>query len=124
MSACRKSPSATSGRPRSDRTWTHRQLILTPQDAPTHGGSTVAVHPLLGPHVRLQEEPERHVWQAEVRSDLDSPSTDPDPSGRTDPRRKHGSSASAAGPACPLAGRARAPRLAGRGPIGPGLTVN
>ena len=26
----------------------------------------MAVHPLLGPHVRLQEEPERHVWQAEV----------------------------------------------------------
>ena len=24
------------------------------------------MHPLLGPHVRLQEEPERHVWQAEV----------------------------------------------------------
>jgi polyketide synthase 5 len=46
--------------------WTHRQLILTPQGSPTHGGSTVAVHPLLGPHVRLQEEPERHVWQAEV----------------------------------------------------------
>ena len=27
---------------------------------------TVSVHPLLGPHVRLPEEPERHVWQAEV----------------------------------------------------------
>ena len=25
-----------------------------------------AVHPLLGPHVRLPEEPERHAWQAEV----------------------------------------------------------
>jgi polyketide synthase 5 len=47
-------------------TWTHRRLILTPQGSPTHGGSTVSVHPLLGPHVRLQEEPERHVWQAEV----------------------------------------------------------
>ncbi|MGA8330225.1 MAG: polyketide synthase dehydratase domain-containing protein, partial [Mycobacterium sp.] len=49
-------------------TWTHRQLILTPsaQGTPTHGGTTVSVHPLLGPHVRLQEEPERHVWQAEV----------------------------------------------------------
>ena len=46
--------------------WTHRRLILTPQGSPTHGGSTVSVHPLLGPHVRLQEEPERHVWQAEV----------------------------------------------------------
>jgi polyketide synthase 5 len=49
-------------------TWTHRQLILTPsaEGSPTHGGSTISVHPLLGPHVRLQEEPERHVWQAEV----------------------------------------------------------
>lgn len=28
--------------------------------------NTVAVHPLLGPHVRLPEEPERHVWQAEI----------------------------------------------------------
>jgi acyl transferase domain-containing protein/NADPH:quinone reductase-like Zn-dependent oxidoreductase/acyl carrier protein len=46
--------------------WTHRQLILTPQDTSAHGGSTVSVHPLLGPHVRLQEEPERHVWQAGV----------------------------------------------------------
>ena len=27
---------------------------------------TVAVHPLLGAHVRLPEEPERHAWQAEV----------------------------------------------------------
>ncbi len=27
---------------------------------------TVSVHPLLGAHVRLQEEPERHVWQGEV----------------------------------------------------------
>ncbi len=46
--------------------WTHRRLILTAREAPTHGGSTVSAHPLLGPHVRLQEEPERHVWQAEV----------------------------------------------------------
>ena len=27
---------------------------------------TVAVHPLLGEHVRLPEEPERHAWQADV----------------------------------------------------------
>lgn len=49
-------------------TWTHRQLLLSPdgEESPTHGGCTVAVHPLLGPHVRLQEEPERHVWQGEV----------------------------------------------------------
>ena len=30
------------------------------------GCRTVAVHPLLGSHVRLPEEPERHAWQAEV----------------------------------------------------------
>ena len=49
-------------------TWTHRRLWLSRdgQESPTHGGCTVSVHPLLGPHVRLQEEPERHVWQAEV----------------------------------------------------------
>jgi polyketide synthase 5 len=49
-------------------TWTHRQLMWSRerQESPTHGGSIVSVHPLLGPHVRLQEEPERHVWQGEV----------------------------------------------------------
>ncbi|OBJ27432.1 type I polyketide synthase [Mycobacterium sp. 1245801.1] len=49
-------------------TWTHRRLWLSGggQESPTHGGCTVAVHPLLGSHVRLDEEPERHVWQAEV----------------------------------------------------------
>jgi polyketide synthase 5 len=49
-------------------TWTHRRLLLSRngQGSPTHGGCTVSVHPLLGPHVRLQEQPERHVWQAEV----------------------------------------------------------
>jgi len=49
-------------------TWTHRRLFLTRngQESRTRGGSTVSVHPLLGQHVRLQEEPERHVWQAEV----------------------------------------------------------
>jgi polyketide synthase 5 len=49
-------------------TWTHRRLLLSrdDQESPTHGGCTVSVHPLLGAHVRLQEEPERHVWQAEV----------------------------------------------------------
>jgi polyketide synthase 5 len=46
--------------------WTHRRLLLTAQDAPTHGTTTVSAHPLLGAHVRLQEEPERHVWQADV----------------------------------------------------------
>ena len=49
-------------------TWTHRQLWLSDEgeEAPTHGGHTISVHPLLGPHVRLQEEPERHVWQGDV----------------------------------------------------------
>ena len=49
-------------------TWTHRRLLLSrdDQESPAHGGCTVAVHPLLGAHVRLQEEPERHVWQGEV----------------------------------------------------------
>ena len=49
-------------------TWTHRRLLLSrdDQESPAHGGCTVSVHPLLGAHVRLQEEPERHVWQAEV----------------------------------------------------------
>ncbi|UMB72305.1 sulfolipid-1 biosynthesis phthioceranic/hydroxyphthioceranic acid synthase [Mycobacterium paraterrae] len=46
--------------------WTHRRLILTPRDVSSGGGSSVAVHPLLGAHVRLQEEPERHAWHAEV----------------------------------------------------------
>ncbi|OBF13769.1 polyketide synthase [Mycobacterium sp. ACS4331] len=49
-------------------TWTHRHHWLSGggQDSPTHGACTVSVHPLLGEHVRLQEEPERHVWQGEV----------------------------------------------------------
>ncbi|HVQ48627.1 MAG TPA: sulfolipid-1 biosynthesis phthioceranic/hydroxyphthioceranic acid synthase, partial [Mycobacterium sp.] len=49
-------------------TWTHRRLMLSRggHDSPTHGGCTVSVHPLLGAHVHLQEEPERHVWQADV----------------------------------------------------------
>ncbi len=49
-------------------TWTRRRLWLDHEsdESQTHGGNTVSVHPLLGPHVCLQEEPERHVWQAEV----------------------------------------------------------
>ena len=47
--------------------WTHRQLLLSREtgDQP-HGTSVQAVHPLLGAHVHLYEEPERHVWQGEV----------------------------------------------------------
>ncbi|BBY06289.1 sulfolipid-1 biosynthesis phthioceranic/hydroxyphthioceranic acid synthase [Mycobacterium noviomagense] len=49
-------------------TWTHRHLMWSRenQESPIHGGCTVSVHPLLGPHVHLREEPERHVWQGEV----------------------------------------------------------
>ena len=50
-------------------TWTHRHLLLSregQESSPTRGALTVSVHPLLGAHVRLQEEPERHVWQGEV----------------------------------------------------------
>ena len=49
-------------------TWTHRQLMLSHdgQDSRAHGHFAVSVHPLLGAHVRLREEPERHVWEAEV----------------------------------------------------------
>jgi polyketide synthase 5 len=49
-------------------TWTRRSLLLSRdgQDSPTRGGCTVSVHPLLGAHVRLREEPERHAWEAEV----------------------------------------------------------
>ncbi|PEG33479.1 polyketide synthase [Mycolicibacterium agri] len=49
-------------------TWTHRRLWMDGEDhkASTRGGSTVSVHPLLGQHVQLPEEPERHVWQAEI----------------------------------------------------------
>lgn len=32
----------------------------------SHTGAVQAVHPLLGAHVHLLEEPERHVWQAGV----------------------------------------------------------
>ncbi|MDT5015151.1 MAG: polyketide synthase 5, partial [Mycobacterium sp.] len=52
-------------------TWTHRRLWFSNdgQEGPPRGGYTVSVHPLLGSHVRLQEEPERHVWQGEVGTD-------------------------------------------------------
>ncbi|MBJ7338424.1 sulfolipid-1 biosynthesis phthioceranic/hydroxyphthioceranic acid synthase [Mycolicibacterium sp.] len=45
--------------------WTHPRLILT-RDGQEQGTSTLAVHPLLGAHVRLPEDPERHVWQSDV----------------------------------------------------------
>ncbi|WIM88720.1 sulfolipid-1 biosynthesis phthioceranic/hydroxyphthioceranic acid synthase [Candidatus Mycobacterium wuenschmannii] len=49
-------------------TWTHRQFVyeLDSKDLRARGVNSVAVHPLLGAHVRLLEEPERHAWEAEV----------------------------------------------------------
>jgi acyl transferase domain-containing protein/acyl carrier protein len=49
-------------------TWSHRPLLLarSGQDSRTRDACMVAVHPLMGAHVRLQEEPERHVWQGEL----------------------------------------------------------
>ncbi|MGH3564163.1 MAG: sulfolipid-1 biosynthesis phthioceranic/hydroxyphthioceranic acid synthase, partial [Mycobacterium sp.] len=48
-------------------TWTHRQLLLSRNTSEqAHGASVQAVHPLLGAHVHLHEEPERHVWQGDV----------------------------------------------------------
>ncbi|HTX97922.1 MAG TPA: sulfolipid-1 biosynthesis phthioceranic/hydroxyphthioceranic acid synthase [Mycobacterium sp.] len=48
--------------------WTHRPLVLARdgQDLRARGVCTVPVHPLMGAHVRLHEDPERHVWQGEV----------------------------------------------------------
>jgi acyl transferase domain-containing protein/acyl carrier protein len=48
-------------------TWTHQRLLVdSGSGAPARGQSTVEVHPLLGAHVRLPEEPERHAWQGEI----------------------------------------------------------
>ena len=52
-------------------TWTHVPLILA-RDANrshTQGGQTLAVHPCWRAHVRLPEDPERHVWQSDVGTD-------------------------------------------------------
>src|SRR5688572_26847491 len=46
------------------------RLLLENKNAAARAGANAAhvvvVHPLLGSHVRLMEEPERHAWQAEV----------------------------------------------------------
>ena len=48
-------------------TWTRRKLLLSRESVEqAQGASVQAVHPLLGAHVHLLEEPERHVWQGEV----------------------------------------------------------
>jgi NADPH:quinone reductase-like Zn-dependent oxidoreductase/NAD(P)-dependent dehydrogenase (short-subunit alcohol dehydrogenase family)/acyl carrier protein len=49
-------------------TWTHTSLLLgrDGHDVTSRGACTVSVHPLLGSHVAVPEEPERHLWQGEV----------------------------------------------------------
>ena len=49
-------------------TWTHQRLLIESDGSSlrTRGESTVPAHPLLGAHVRLPEEPERHAWQGEI----------------------------------------------------------
>ncbi|MGY4708724.1 sulfolipid-1 biosynthesis phthioceranic/hydroxyphthioceranic acid synthase [Mycolicibacterium sp. CBM1] len=49
-------------------TWSHQTLLLNAdaKEGRGRGAHTVVVHPLLGSHVVLPEEPERHVWQGEV----------------------------------------------------------
>ncbi|MFF2352763.1 sulfolipid-1 biosynthesis phthioceranic/hydroxyphthioceranic acid synthase [Kitasatospora sp. NPDC058115] len=45
-------------------TWTRQHLLVrTGQSRPAH---TVKIHPLLGVHVRLDEDEERHAWQSDV----------------------------------------------------------
>lgn len=48
--------------------WSHQRLWLDGDGSASRpaDGCTVAVHPLLGPHVRLPGAPERHVWQPDV----------------------------------------------------------
>ena len=47
--------------------WTHRSLLLSRDGHSSRAlRSSVAVHPLMGQHVRLPQQPERHVWQAEI----------------------------------------------------------
>jgi polyketide synthase 5 len=49
-------------------TWTHTSFLLDRDGhgVTARGGCTVSVHPLLGSHVVLPEEPERHLWQGEI----------------------------------------------------------
>lgn len=45
-------------------TWTRQHLLVrTGQSRPAH---TVKIHPLLGVHIRLDEDEERHAWQSDV----------------------------------------------------------
>jgi acyl transferase domain-containing protein/acyl carrier protein len=45
--------------------WTHHRLLLDRADGAARD-HRVAAHPLLGAHVRLVEEPERHAWESDV----------------------------------------------------------
>lgn len=50
--------------------WTHPQLMFSRQARRSvAGASATAVHPLLGAHVQLPEEPESHVWQSDTGTD-------------------------------------------------------
>lgn len=47
--------------------WAHQRFMLSRAAVrPVAGVVAAEVHPLLGAHVRLPEEPERHVWQSDV----------------------------------------------------------
>lgn len=47
--------------------WTHRSLLLSREGHSSRAlRSSVVLHPLMGQHVRLPEQPERHVWQADI----------------------------------------------------------
>ncbi len=48
--------------------WTHHHLLLDRGESAGRD-HRIAVHPLLGAHVRLIEEPERHAWQSDVGTD-------------------------------------------------------
>lgn len=47
-------------------TWTRQRLLVEADESARRGEFTIAVHPLLGAHVRLPEEPQRHAWQGEI----------------------------------------------------------
>lgn len=49
-------------------TWTHQRLLVGADGSRSRarGESVVEVHALLGAHVRLPEEPERHAWQGDI----------------------------------------------------------
>ncbi|MDQ0585331.1 sulfolipid-1 biosynthesis phthioceranic/hydroxyphthioceranic acid synthase [Streptomyces rishiriensis] len=45
-------------------TWTRQHLLVRPGQARL--AHTVRIHPLLGVHIRLDEDEERHAWQSDV----------------------------------------------------------